>query len=212
MFYLILFSDLAEFRNLGIAFQTCFTIMLNKFDFGKIKETNTIAAVMFFFFAVSVSWILVNVLLTIIIDGYEKVKKELEGQKNELEVIQYIKDCFRSMAGYQERPHFLLEFAPGGSRHEELVVDKPEDEIRAEEYHTILNDLPNKVDDFLECINKIYFDGQMDLTTKSGMKKEFETKKEAEDNEGEEQRLVKSPNLSMVDPEWAAMEAEFKEM
>ena len=46
---------------------------------------------MFFFFAVSVSWILVNVLLTIIIDGYEKVKKELEGQKNDLEVIQYIK-------------------------------------------------------------------------------------------------------------------------
>ena len=46
---------------------------------------------MFFFFAVSVSWVLVNVLLTIIIDGYENVKKELEGRKNELEVIQYIK-------------------------------------------------------------------------------------------------------------------------
>ena len=55
------------------------------------QETNTIAAVMFFFFAVSVSWILVNVLLTIIIDGYEKVKKELEGQENDLKVIQYIK-------------------------------------------------------------------------------------------------------------------------
>ena len=55
------------------------------------QETNTIAAVMFFFFAVSVSWVLVNVLLTIIIDGYENVKKELEGRKNELEVIQYIK-------------------------------------------------------------------------------------------------------------------------
>ena len=46
---------------------------------------------MFFLFAVSVSWILVNVMLTIIIDGYEQVKKELEGQKNDLEVIQYIK-------------------------------------------------------------------------------------------------------------------------
>ena len=118
------------------------------------------------------------------------------------------------MAGYQERPHFLLEFAPGGSRHEELVVDKPEDEIRAEEYHTILNDLPNKVDEFLECINKLYFDGTMDLTTKSGMKKEFEKgkEKEKEDKEQEDERMVKSPNLSMVDPEWAAMEAEFKEM
>ena len=76
---------------LGGAFQTCFTIMLNKFEFGKIKETNGIAALMFFLFAVSVSWILVNVLLTIIIDGYEAVKSELEGRKNDLEVIQYIK-------------------------------------------------------------------------------------------------------------------------
>ena len=140
MFYLILFSELDEFKGLLRSFETCFTIMLNKFDFGKIKvrkvlsfssqmksrphgrrlslmwllkafryneighgltpsnikvsltqETNTIAAVMFFFFAVSVSWVLVNVLLTIIIDGYENVKKELEGRKNELEVIQYIK-------------------------------------------------------------------------------------------------------------------------
>ena len=37
MFYLILYSDLEEFRNPVMAFQTCFTIMLNKFDFGKIK-------------------------------------------------------------------------------------------------------------------------------------------------------------------------------
>ena len=55
---------------------------------------------MFFFFAVSVSWILVNVLLTIIIDGYEKVKKELEGQKNDLEVIQYIKVSGNDKEGF----------------------------------------------------------------------------------------------------------------
>ena len=129
---------------------------------------------MFFLFAVSVSWILVNVMLTIIIDGYEEVKKELEGQKNDLEVIQYIKvttwfiirqritsymsrlsrvtcqDCLRSMAGYQERPHFLLEFAPGGSRHEELVVDRAEEEIQSEVTSSMVNELPTKVDEFLE--------------------------------------------------------------
>merc|ERR1711892_464225 len=110
------------------AFETCFTMMLNKFKFGTIKETNTIAAVAFFFFAVCVSWILVNVLLTIIIEGYERVKQELEGEGNDLEVIQYIKDAARSMVGIQPRPHFLQEFEPEGSRHEELVVDKVDDE------------------------------------------------------------------------------------
>ena len=37
MFYLILFSELGDFKGLLRSFETCFTIMLNKFDFGKIK-------------------------------------------------------------------------------------------------------------------------------------------------------------------------------
>ena len=102
---------------------------------------------MFFFFAVCVSWILVNVLLTIIIEGYERVKKELEGKGNDLEVIQYIKDAVKSMAGIQPRPHFLQEFAPEGSRHDELVVDKEVD-VQNEENkrdNTTVNELPQKV-------------------------------------------------------------------
>ena len=54
------------------------------------------------------------------------------------------------MAGYQERPHFLLEFAPGGSRHGELVVTKPEEDLRAEETSNVINELPSKIDDFLK--------------------------------------------------------------
>ena len=75
------------------------------------------------------------------------------------------------MAGYQERPHFLLEFAPGGSRHEELVVDRPEEEIQTESASSVVNELPNKVDEFIEYINKQYFDGELDFTTKAGFKK-----------------------------------------
>ena len=99
-----------------------------------------------------VSWILVNFLLTIIIEGYERVKKELEGKGNDLEVIQYIKDAAKSMVGIQPRPHFLQEFAPEGSRHEELVVDSQE-EVKDEENkgdNSTVNELPNKVDAFLE--------------------------------------------------------------
>ena len=60
------------------------------------------------------------------------------------------------MAGYQERPHFLLEFAPGGSKHEEMVVDRPEEEIQTENTSSVVNELPNKVDEFLE-VNCITF-------------------------------------------------------
>ena len=66
-------------------------------------------------------------------------------------------DCFRSMAGYQERPHFLLEFAPGGSRHEELVVERAEEEIQSEVTSSMVNELPTKVDEFLEVKRKADF-------------------------------------------------------
>ena len=106
----------------------------------------------FFFFAVCVSWILVNVLLTIIIGGYETVKKELEGKGNDLEVIQYIKDAVKSMAGIQPRPHFLNEFIPEGSSHQNLVINNADEESEAGKEGTlsVVNELPTKVDEFLQ--------------------------------------------------------------
>ena len=116
------------------------------------QETSSIAAVAFFFFAVCVNWVLINVLLTIIIEGYERVKQELEGRGNDLEVIQYIKDAARSMVGIQPRPHFLQEFAPEGSRHDALVVNKEEEGGKRDNdgEDSVVNELPEKVDEFLE--------------------------------------------------------------
>ena len=67
-------------------------------------------------------------------------------------MTRWLKDCLRSLAGYQERPHFLLEFAPGGSRHQDLVTDKPEQELRADKTSSRLTELPNKMEEFLEVI------------------------------------------------------------
>ena len=44
----------------------------------------------------------------------------------------------------------MLEFAPGGSRHEELVTTKPQEEVRAEETSSMVNELPTKINEFLE--------------------------------------------------------------
>jgi len=201
MFYLILFSDMDDFKTPLRAFETCFTMMLNKFKFGTIKETNTIAAVAFFFFAVCVSWILVNVLLTIIIDGYETVKKELEGKGNDLEVIQYIKDAIRSMVGLRPRPHFLHEFAPEGSRHNQLVVNKEDDESKVENEGSpsAVNELPNKVDEFLEYVNRIYFDGELDINSKKGLKNEMNNKKSISTDEQQMTKEFKSMENENVD-------------
>ena len=80
------------------------------------------------------------------------MKKELEGKANDLEVIQYIKDAAKSMVGIQPRPHFLLEFAPEGSHHDELVVDRNTEQNNdgVEDDITGVNQLPNKMNEFLK--------------------------------------------------------------
>ena len=50
-------------------------MLLNKFKFGGIRENSMTAAVMFFGFAISCSFILINVLITIIIEAYERVRR-----------------------------------------------------------------------------------------------------------------------------------------
>ena len=107
----------------------------------------------FFFFAVCVSWILVNVLLTIIIDGYETVKRELEGKGNDLEVIEYMKDAIRSMWGSRPRPHFLHEFLPQGHMEAPTVTDKENNDADEDNQNeSAVLELPNKMDKFLEVI------------------------------------------------------------
>jgi hypothetical protein len=221
MFYLILYCELDDFKTLLRTFETCFTMMLNKFKFGKLKETSTVAAVMFFFFAVSVNWILVNVLLTIIIEGYERVKRQLAGKGNELEVIQYIKDAARSLAGRGPRPEFLSEYAPGGPDTGRLVVEAGAggDGEEEEEGNSVVSELPCKVDQFLEYVNRIYFDGELDLGTKKVLKADMEKdEKEEEDDDvhnedDDEEKSMDNEKNSMdsdngVDPDWEAELAE----
>jgi hypothetical protein len=74
LFYIILHNWLQEFSSVLASLETCFTILLGKFDFSNIRNASMTAAIMFFFFAISCSFILINVMLTIIIETYEEVR------------------------------------------------------------------------------------------------------------------------------------------
>ena len=62
-----------------------------------------------------------------------------------------------------------------------------EGEDDEDEEHTVVNELPNKVDEFLEYVNRIYFDGQLDLGTKSALKADLKQRKEDEEGSGSNQ-------------------------
>ncbi|ROT64278.1 putative polycystic kidney disease protein 1-like 2-like [Penaeus vannamei] len=73
MFYLLLNSQLENFHNFVISVETCFSMMLGKFQFEEMKQASSVVPVMFFIFVLSNSWVLLNLLLTVIIRSFEQV-------------------------------------------------------------------------------------------------------------------------------------------
>ena len=69
------------------------------------------AAVMFFFFAVSCTWILINVLLTIIIESFEAVKQELNAKGNQYEILDFLKTHGRYLKICSYVPILLFLFS-----------------------------------------------------------------------------------------------------
>ncbi len=104
LFYMILHTNMLEFHTIIASFETCFTMVLNKFKFGRIRETSFTASVMFFFFAISCSFILINVLLTIIIEAFERVKSELKERGNKYEILQFVGDQSKMYLGLTPAP------------------------------------------------------------------------------------------------------------
>ena len=74
------------------------------------------------------------------------------------------------------------------------------------EEHTVVNELPNKVDEFLEYVNRIYFDGQLDLGTKSALKADLKQRKEDEQGSGSNQE--QNETSDDVDDDWENQLAE----
>ena len=87
------------------------------------------------------------------------MKSNLYKQGNKYEIIQFIVDQSKKSLGLRvaEKPMSILE------------RDKDEDDWDDEDdsgYDDPVEDLPEKVDLFLDYINKLYFEGELDMKSK----------------------------------------------
>ncbi|XP_063590802.1 polycystin-2-like protein 2 [Penaeus indicus] len=73
MFFLLLNKYMEGFYNFITAVETCFSMMLGKFQFEEMKKASDIVPIMFFVFVLCNSWVLVNLLLTLIIKAFQQV-------------------------------------------------------------------------------------------------------------------------------------------
>jgi len=173
VFY-ILHVDLLEFHTVIASLETCFTMLLNKFKFGSIRETSLTAAAMFFAFAISCSFILINVMLTIIMEAFEQVQADLAERGNRYEILDFVKFQSRLHLGTEdlEPTESTLKKDRGKSEYDDDDADYGmEDDIfddsgnLNEDNNT--KELPHKVDQLLNRINDDYFDGELNLADKS---------------------------------------------
>ncbi|XP_068213289.1 polycystin-1-like [Palaemon carinicauda] len=154
MFYFLLNIYIEEFSNFVVAIETCFSMMLGKFNFQQMKEVSIIVPLMFFLFVVLNSWVLINLLLTVIIQAFIEIKHDMLKQPNEYEIVDFVWGRFKAFIGAQgAQKARLKEGQMIDANNKETLHDSPDER---------LEDFPEKVDKFLEYINNMYFNGNMD--------------------------------------------------
>lgn len=124
VFYLIFNQDLWKFQSMISSVETCFEMMLGKFEVETLLRANGFLGMIFFLlFHLTVVMIVVNCLVTIICDGYTTVRFDPKTKKLNKE-NEEIKECLigkiKRFFGMDE------EEGPGGKKGKKVLMPDPE--------------------------------------------------------------------------------------
>ncbi|XP_076032915.1 polycystin-1-like [Oratosquilla oratoria] len=148
LFFFMFIRYLEEYASFILAVQTCFKMMLGKFDFQRMNRANPLSPILFFVFSVTNSMILINIMLTIILKAFNDVKEELAKKDNKYDVLDFI--------WYSSRQ--ILRVDP-----KQLNGVDPNELQKSSKNSTNSEELPDKVSQLMSYIGQMYFDGKVDL-------------------------------------------------
>ena len=100
LFYFMFCKNLPEFVGIIRALQTNFTMMLGKFNFQRMTDINVLFPILFFTFSVINTIVLINLLLSIIMDAFTSVKVDLDKIGNKHNILEYMVNevkCFMNL-------------------------------------------------------------------------------------------------------------------
>jgi len=105
MSYMIFVNNLLEFSTFVKSAMTLFSMLLNKFDYPRLRAANpTYAPIMFLAFVVVMTFMLLNFMLTIILDTYSEVRDELMQQENEYQIVEFVTNKVKGLFGAAPPP------------------------------------------------------------------------------------------------------------
>lgn len=98
-FYVILMKDMFQFVTFLRSTETCFAMMLGRFDFQAMTSSNPLSPIFFLLFMVVNMFILMNMGLSILNESFTAVKSDISKQENDFEIVDYILDKFKKWTG-----------------------------------------------------------------------------------------------------------------
>ncbi|KAK7074844.1 hypothetical protein SK128_015084, partial [Halocaridina rubra] len=118
-----------------------------------MQEAGPIVPLIFFIFVLSNSWVLVNLILTVIIQAFVEIKHDMLKQPNEHEVVEFVWGRFKSFLRSAKNTNELN--VQGDITSSNGKLDSPVND------NDCIGEFPEKVDRFLEYINNMYFSGSL---------------------------------------------------
>ncbi|XP_074649181.1 polycystin-1-like [Tubulanus polymorphus] len=153
LFYLLFSRQLSSYYSFVTSAETSIEIMLGKFNFNSMMKAEPVLAPLFFFFYVlTIMFIMISMFLTILNDTFTRVKNDLSLQANDHEMVAFMMTRLRMWTG-------LSGAKP--------TVNPSDDELNNKKGATAgvspafemeIDNFPEKVEKLLEYISKVYFD------------------------------------------------------
>lgn len=82
--FLVFGVDLYEYRNIHAALASILSLVLGKFSYARFESSNRVmGAIFYFMFNIMINWIIVNMLVSILIDAFSQVRKYARQYNNE---------------------------------------------------------------------------------------------------------------------------------
>lgn len=103
--YLMFHNVLTDFMNIISSMETLLVMLLNKFDFVAFKGADGLFGPIFFIvYTIMVVFILINMMLTIIMETFSSVKRDIAKQSNDYEIVDFMIGRFKSFFGFSKPP------------------------------------------------------------------------------------------------------------
>ncbi len=153
VFYGTLGNMLKEYSSMIIAAETLLSTMLGKFDFRALQVTRPLLGpLLFILYVCTTTFLLINMFVSIINESFGAVRADVESRDNEYEIVEFMVRRFKLFIGVKVTP------VPD---HKETTLqnelkDNYETEYPITEYST--DGFPKRVNEFLDCVSRIYFE------------------------------------------------------